>query len=101
MTTDQLDALLPGSLLFIPTDVDVGAFVFCGRATGDYYTLSHPPDADGVVKNKRPFYLHALDLMNAQTSEIEAWAVLQQQTKDRLASIDKRIEKLTEANEHA
>jgi len=74
MTADSLNALDAYTLVYLPGDWDVTTWVFQGRVgTSNYYTFTYPPDAEGVVSNKRPVYLHALDLLNATLDQQLAW----------------------------
>ncbi|QHV96271.1 hypothetical protein [Spirosoma endbachense] len=77
MTTAELDALPSGTIIYLPTDWEVQTWLFDGRVRNrDYYTLTYPPDTDGIVSNRRPVYLHALDLLNATRTELEAWKIV-------------------------
>ncbi|MCX6218374.1 hypothetical protein [Spirosoma sp.] len=74
MTTEELNALQPGTLIYVPSDWFVKDWIYAGQVDNtNYYTLTHPPDPDGEVKNKRPVYFHALDLLESTLDEQAAW----------------------------
>lgn len=90
MTADSLNALDAYTPLYLPTEWEVITWIFQGRVgTTNYYTLTHPPDPDGVVSNKRPVYLHALDLANATLEEKEAWRSVVSGLEERKQWINK------------
>ncbi len=90
MTTAELDALEPGTLLYLPTDWDVTKWLLQGRVgTSNYYTVMHPPDNDGVVSNRRPVYLHSLDLLNATLNATEAWQRVGDGLQERIEWIER------------
>ena len=73
MTTDELEQLPAGTIIYVPQSVDVMPLILDQRVHDtDYFTL-RTVDADGTITTKRPIYLYALDLLNATTSETEAW----------------------------
>lgn len=88
MTSDELNTLESGTPLYIPNNWDVATWLYAGRVPGrDYYTFTHPPDPDGVVANKRPVYLHPMDLISATTIEIEAWRTVFKTLQERAEHI--------------
>ncbi|UFH52597.1 hypothetical protein [Spirosoma sp. KNUC1025] len=74
MTADELDTLPGGTKIYLPVEWFVKDWVFVGRVgETNYFTVLHPPDAQGDVPNKRPVYFHALDLLPAALDEQIAW----------------------------
>ncbi|MDB5240073.1 MAG: hypothetical protein JWP57_698 [Spirosoma sp.] len=92
MTIDELNALESGTPLYLPGNWDVATWLYAGRVPGrDYFTFTHPPDPDGFVSNKRPVYLHVMDLVGATTSEIDAWHVVFKTLQERACHIQTHI----------
>ncbi|QHV99190.1 hypothetical protein [Spirosoma endbachense] len=92
MTTAELDALPSGTIIYLPTDWEVQTWLLDGRVKNrDYYTLTHPPDDDGIISNKRPVYLHALDLLIATQTELEAWKIVLEGLEKRRLWVCKKI----------
>ncbi|GAB2582296.1 hypothetical protein GCM10027190_34480 [Spirosoma areae] len=85
MTTDELNTLQRGTPVYLPTDTaHVMTWLFDARiGTTNYYTFTYPPDADGVVSNKRPVYFHALDLLGATLDEQAAWLAVAESLEER------------------
>jgi hypothetical protein len=91
MTADELNALQPGTLFYIPTTDDVQAWIYSGPVVGrDWHTLTYPPDQDGVVSNKRPVYVSSIDLLHATLDETSAWQHVKQRLDERVEWIQKR-----------
>ena len=90
MTTDELDALPPGTRLFLPTDWDVSAWQLAGRVPGrNFYTLLHPPDTDGVINNRRPVYVDGVQLLASALDEQLAWQHVLTTLEERIIWIKK------------
>lgn len=88
MTIAELDALELGTPIYLPTNWEVVVMVFDRRVgVTSYYTVTHPPDSEGVVSNKRPVYLHALDLIHATTEMKPAWQTVLAGLNERAAYI--------------
>ncbi len=97
MTTDQLDALEPATTIYLPTIWEVQTWLFAGRVPGcDYFTLAHPPDQYGVISNRKPVYMHALDLLNATLSEKQAWEMVKAGLIERSEWVSRKLQ----INEH-
>jgi len=92
MSTEELDATPTGTLLYVPVGDSVATWEFAGRVPNRlWYTLVYPPDQDGVVNNRRPVYVSALDLLPATTDEGQAWLSLALELADRQAWIQQKI----------
>ena len=84
MTTDELDGLPNGTVLYLPTEWEVVQVIFAGRVHNrNFYTLLHPPDTDGVVSNKRPVYLDAVQMMTTTLDEQSAWLAVIEGLEER------------------
>jgi hypothetical protein len=91
MTTEQLDALPPGSLLYIPTPDDVLVWEFAGPVHNrSWYTLNHPPDQNGEINNRRPVYVAPIELLHAALDEKTAWEHVRAGLYERIDWINKR-----------
>jgi hypothetical protein len=92
MTTEALDTLPAGTLIYIPNEWAVDTWQFVAPVAGSiYYTLLHPPDDDGVIHNKRPVYMNAVDLKFATINPIDAWQNVQDGLIDRALFVAKMI----------
>ncbi|QMW06395.1 hypothetical protein [Spirosoma foliorum] len=77
MTIQELDTLPLGATIYLPTDWDVQSWQWAGKVPNrNFYTLLHPPDQDGVITNRRPYIIDAMQLMNATLDEASAWLQL-------------------------
>ncbi|WP_338871663.1 hypothetical protein WBJ53_25985 [Spirosoma sp. SC4-14] len=97
MTTEELDALAPKTVLFVATEWEVQKWIFEGRIPGrDYYTLTHPPDKDGVLHTRKPIYLHYMDLLNARLDEKQAWEIVRTGLIERMEWVTKKLASLSD-----
>lgn len=91
MTTAELDALEPGTIIYLPTDWDVTEWRFAGRVYDrSSYTFLHPPDKDGVIVKRNPVYFDATVLLNATLDKRKAWYMVLATLADRREWIYKR-----------
>lgn len=85
MTLDELAALPPDALIYLPTGWDVTAWRPGGAvAGGNWYTLLHPPDKNGVIDNRRPVYYDTVQLLDATADEATAWLATVKQLQERI-----------------
>jgi hypothetical protein len=92
MSAEELDALPAGTLLYVPVGDGVSTWEFAGRVPNRlWYTLVYPPDKDGVINNRRPVYVSAVDLLQATTNEGQAWQSLAAELADRQAWIQQKL----------
>lgn len=96
MTAEDLDELAPGTPIYLPDEIGVTKMILDRRVLErDYYTFLHPDGDDGSPGIKKPVYIHVLDLLHAQTEEVEAWTFVRDRLTERIEHINKRIEVLT------
>lgn len=99
MTTEELDALPAGTLLYLPTETEVTVWQYAGKVPGrNFYTVLHPPDVDGTINNRRPVYIDAVQMLHATLDEQAAWLQVIAWMEERKEWIYKR--KLTNGNAH-
>jgi hypothetical protein len=91
VSVDELNALTPGTLLYIPSSDDVLIWEFAGPVNNrSWYTLVHPPDQDGAIHNRRPVYVAPIDLLHASLDEKTAWEHVSKGLDERKDWIHKR-----------
>jgi hypothetical protein len=91
MTTDELNALEPGTLLYVPAADDVLTWEFAGPVNNrSWYTLVYPPDQDGTIGNRRPVYVAPIELLHATLDEQSAWHFVAREMGARKDWIHKR-----------
>ncbi|MFD2936332.1 hypothetical protein [Spirosoma flavum] len=91
MTTQELEALEPGTVIYIPTDWEVTIWQYAGKIPfRNWYTLLNAPDQDGVTDNRRPVYIDALHLLPATLDEQAAWLDVVKTLEERKQWIYKR-----------
>ncbi|GAB3881180.1 hypothetical protein [Spirosoma agri] len=92
MTADELKALEYGTVIYLPDGVEVKAWSFAGQVPGrNFYTLLHPPDQDGVISNRRPYYTDGVQLLEAKLTEVEAWQQVETLLQEHVEWVRKKI----------
>lgn len=98
MTAEELAALPPDALIYLPTGWDVTVWRPGGAVENSgWYTLLAGPDADGVVRNRKPYYIELVDLLlRGSADEATAWLFNVEQLQERINWIQQH-----KLNEHA